>query len=309
MTGDGRLVYPGGSTNGQLNRLVDGRFTDVMALNNTSRAYQLNLTAQLQKSFRNGFHFMGAYNFGRAEDVTSASSSIARSSFTGNPVVGNANDLVLATSNNELRHRVIGNLVFAREYLNNFGTSISLFYTGRSGVPFSYTYAGDLNADGINGNDLIYVSRTQDEIVLIPSNANDTRTADQIWQQLDDYISQDEYLNSRRGQFAERNGPRTPWSFQLDLAIRQDFFIKVAGKRNTIQLSFDILNFGNLLNPDWGVVQQFSRNQLINFRGTEDGTVSGRPTFSFNNLETSFRDNLGLVSKWQGQLGVRYIFN
>jgi hypothetical protein len=307
--GDGREVF---GTNAAT-RNVDTRFTDVTLLDNISKAYQLNATVQVQKTFPFGLYANVAYNYGIAQDVTSASSSIARSSFTGNQVLGNPNQFVLATSNNELRHRAIGQVSYFKEYAKNFGTSVSLFYTARSGNPFSYVYAGDYNHDGINGNDLIYVPRTKDEIILVPSNANDTRTPDQIWDQLNAYILQDEYLRTRKGQFAERNAAVTPWSFQMDLSVRQDFYLDMPnGKRNTLQISFDVFNFGNMLNSDWGIVQQFNRNQLINFRGSVDGTPTGRGVFSFDNTPggATFRDNIsGFASKWEAQIGVRYIFN
>jgi hypothetical protein len=306
--GDNREVFS--TSTGTGGRLVDTRFTDVSLLDNTSRAYQYSLTAQAVKSFGYGLDVMAAYNFGTAQDVTSASSSIARSSFTANPVVGNPNQFVLGVSDNQLRHRIIGSASFFKEYLEHFGTSISLFYTGRSGNNFSYTYAGDMNNDGINGNDLIYVPRTQNEVVLVPTNASDTRTADQIWADLNNYIINDPYLSERKGQFAERNGAETPWSHKIDLSIRQDFYLMVGGKKNTLQLSFDVFNFGNMLNSDWGIVQTPNRTQLINFRGSTDGTATGRPVLSFDKVNSTFRDNIDpFISKWEAQIGVRYIFN
>jgi outer membrane receptor protein involved in Fe transport len=306
--GDNREVYSTSQAAG--GRLVDTRFTDVSLLDNTSRAYQYSLTAQATKSFAFGLDLMAAYNYGTARDVTSANSSIARSSFTANAVVGNPNEFVLGISDNQLQHRFIASVSYAKKYAKYFGTSVSFFYTARSGNYFSYTYASDLNNDGINGNDLIYIPRTQNEIILVPSNAADTRTPAQIWQDLNTYITNDKYLSGRKGQFAERNGAETPWSSRLDFSIRQDFYVNVKGKTNTIQLSFDVFNFGNMLNSDWGVVQVPNRTQLLNFRGSVDGTATGRPVFSFDNLPSTFRDNIDpFVSKWEAQVGIRYIFN
>jgi hypothetical protein len=313
LEGDGRSVFPTGNRQGTNipNRLVDGRFTDVILMDNTSRGYQLNLTAQLQKTFRNGLFFSTAYNHNRSTDLNSGTSSIARSNFNGNQVLGNPNDLFLATSAFEMRHRFIASASFFKEYLRNFGTSVSLFYELRSGLPFSYVYGGDPVRSGYQSQQLIYVPRTQDEILLVNSNPNDTRTQQQIWDELNAYIEQDRYLSTRRGQYAERNGARTPWSSQLDVSIRQDFYLMVAGKRNTFQLSFDVFNFGNMLNPNWGIIQQVNNAQILSFVNTVDGTATGRPQFSFNNPAggATFRNNVGLASRWQAQFGLRYIFN
>lgn len=136
-----------------------------------------------------------------------------------------------------------------------------------------------MNGDRVFGNDLIYIPRNKNEILLATTDANDTRTIDEIWNQLDAYIQQDPYLSKHRGQYAARNGATTPGVTQLDIRIMQDFFINVNGKRNTIQFTLDIFNFGNLLNPEWGVQQTPIRNQLLTFVGQE--TATGRPVFSF----------------------------
>ena len=43
----------------------------------------------------------------------------------------------------------------------------------------------------------------------------------------DAYIAQDDYLNGRRGQYAERYGAISPWRGRLDLKILQDYNIKI----------------------------------------------------------------------------------
>ena len=40
---------------------------------------------------------------------------------------------------------------------------------------------------------------------------------------------------------------------RMDLSIMQDIFRNIGGKRNAGQIRFDITNFGNLLNHNWGV--------------------------------------------------------
>jgi hypothetical protein len=100
----------------------------------------------------------------------------------------------------------------------------------------------------------------------------------------------------------------------LDIRVLQDFYIKVGDKRNTLQLSLDIFNAGNLINSDWGVYQTPNRATLLTFRGYD---ATNTPTFQFPYLNSTtktpltktFRDDLGLLSRWQMQIGVRYIFN
>src|SRR4029450_12686269 len=72
------------------------------------------------------------------------------------------------------------------------------------------------------------------------------------------YIPQDPYLSKHRGQYAERNGLRYPMLRRLDLSITQDVFKNIGGHRNAFQIRADFLNFGNLLNHDWGVAKRTS---------------------------------------------------
>jgi len=316
--GDGRVRYSGDDAGTRAVRYLnpDGsvkfQVSDAIVLDNTSKGWSASLSVLFRKDFTRDFTAMLGYNYGPSYDLTSSPGSVAFSTWSGNQVVGDPNAPVVSYSNNQLLHRVIGSVSYRKEYAKHFATGISLFYEARSGSPFSYVYSGDMNGDRVNGNDLMYIPRSKDEIVLVTEGSADTRTVDQIWEQLDSYISQDKYLSKHRGEYAARNGAETPWSTQLDLRFMQDFYIDVNGKRNTLQLTFDIFNFGNLLNKNWGVVQTARRNQLLTFVGQE--TSSGRPQFAFpldggQPLEESFRSALDLRSVWQGQLGIRYIFN
>jgi hypothetical protein len=123
-------------------------------------------------------------------------------------------------------------------------------------------------------------------------------------------------LSQHRGSFAERNGARTPGSMKIDTRILHDFYVDVKGKRNTIQLSWDIFNVLNLIDPNWGITPQInnSRNQLL---GLSSISAAGVPTYTFplqnattlTPLVNSFSNNTGLTSRWQMQFGIRYIFN
>ena len=72
----------------------------------------------------------------------------------------------------------------------------------------------------------------------------------------DAYIQQDPYLSKHRGKYAERNGLVMPMFRSMDLSITQDLFHNIGGARNGFQIRLDIVNFGNLLNSNWGVSQR-----------------------------------------------------
>lgn len=297
---DLRPLYAAGSPTG----VVNTAFTNVIQLDNTNKGYTYSLTAQLQKRFDFGINAMVAYTNGMSKDVNSGTSSTALSNWEFVQIVNNPNDPPLSYSNYDIRHRIVGSLGYRVAYGKDdaFATGISLFYSGRSGFPFTYLYSGDLNGDRRFGNDLLYVPASASEINLLPIGGANPRTPAQQWESLNAFIENDDYLRSRKGQYAERNGARTPWEHQFDLRIAQDLGIVVRGTRNVLQLTFDIFNVGNLINEDWGRAYSVTNNAV------ELITVSGTG-FTFNRSNPAGYDISDLGSRWQGQFGLRYIFN
>jgi hypothetical protein len=221
-----------------------------------------------------------------------------------------------------LGSRIIAGINYRKEYLDHFATTISLFYNGQTGERFSYIYRGQLSNDdtgsGSTEADLIYVPRdfatyaealAAGEIRLLPITGSNAKSVDQQWLELNRYIKNDDYLNERRGDYAERNGSRLPFTHVLDVRLLQDFFINAGSKRHTLQVSLDIFNFTNLLNKDWGRIYFQSNNnfRLIDYVSLGPDNI---PNFQFNNPSTNKNiDDSGLVSsRWQAQVGIRYSF-
>ena len=313
---------------------IERPYDRIMVADNTNKGYSYNITAQLQKPFDNGFMASVAYTYGRSMVINDGLSSQNSSQWRYTQNVRGKNDLDLTYSNFDLGSRIIGMLSYRLDYLDHAATTISLFYEGRSGNRFSYIYRGQLANDdtgsGSTEADLIYIPRSQDEIVFTPI----TRTVDgqevvvtpeQQWQAFNSYIENDEYLSGRRGDYAERNGSRLPFINTLDLRLLQDFYIKTSnGTKHNLQLSFDIFNFTNFINKDWGRSYFVGNNniRLLNFNRVN--TVNGQfiPEFSFGSLSSrgeyqtvsETKDNFTIndsginSSRWQMQIGIRYSF-
>lgn len=328
LTGDGRPLYgavAGSPTaNPPNDRRLNDRITQALVIDNTNKGYALSLTAQVQKT-TGRWNGSLAYTYTDSKDINNQSASTAGSLYTGNNYVTNPNYPNLSYSNSWVPHRVVGYASYRFDYLNALATTVSLIYQGSSAGNFSYVYGGDPNSDGIANADLIYVPRNQNEILLTTTNATDTRSSQQIWDQLNQYINQDPYLSKRRGQYAERNGALLPWFNSLNLRLLQDVYVKVGGKRNTVQFSFEVNNVLNLINSNWGLIKTPIRTSLLNFVGyetpnTATSPTTGRPIFTFvpptdaNGNITSYTNNLNISgpvvnSRWQMQFGIRYIFN
>ncbi|HAI77420.1 MAG TPA: hypothetical protein DCM08_14410 [Microscillaceae bacterium] len=303
---DTRQIFPGTFATSRINPSV----TNAIQLTNTNQGYTFSVTGQLQKSFTQGLRGLNAsfaYTYSIAKDLTSSPSAIAATAFNGNQVAGNPNNPRLANSNFWTPHRIISTISYRKEYAKNFASTISLLYDWSQGTTFSYVYGGDMNGDGVSNNDLMYIPRNQSEINLVNQTGF---TADEQWAVLDAFIRQDKYLSANRGSVAERNGALIPAVGRLDLRFMQEFFINAGGKRNTLQFTVDILNFGNLLNSNLGVARSINQNQPLIFNGYNG---SGQPTFRVqpNGLpNTTFREDVdNLRNRWQMQIGIRYIFN
>ncbi|EDM36137.1 hypothetical protein PBAL39_19679 [Pedobacter sp. BAL39] len=294
---------------------VNSKVTNAILLENSNNGSAYSLTAQLQKSFANGLGAMVAYTYGEAKDVNSGTSSTAVSNWQFNQIVLDPNNTPLAYSTFDTRHRIVGSLNYGIHYGKNklFGTSIAVFYAGRSGSPFTYLYNGDLNGDGSNGNDLLFVPISAADIKLVDipavtTGANPTPliTAADQWTALNAYIEGDSYLSTIRGQYAKRNGARLPWQHSFDLKFIQDLGGMIKGTSNKIQLSVDIFNVGALLNKDWGRAYFLSNNasSLIGYNSAGGGGY----TFRAPTSGTAYGVDQ-IPSRWAAQFGVRYIFN
>jgi len=298
------LRNPTGNLSGADNRayyLNSDKGNNGYVFTNSNRGRTYNFTTKIEKTFDNGLYTNIAYSYLNSKDVNSIEAEITGDAFAFNPVVGNANNDILAFSKYGDTHRVIG---VASKKFNFFGekspTTFTTFFEYAKGGRFNYTYGGDINNDGSSVNDLLYVP-TASELNTMQFTGTGQAAA------FESFIQQDEYLNGRRGQYVERYGALAPWRGRWDLKVLQDFNFTVAnGKKNTIQLSLDVLNLGNLINSDWGVVQQPRNVQPL---GVSVDPTTQVPTYTFDEtLTDTFAFDSSLLSRWQAQIGLRYIF-
>jgi hypothetical protein len=277
--------------------------TNAYVFTNTNVGNSINATLQVQRNWDKTFYTSIAYNYGSAKDASSISAEISSDAFDRNPASGNVNTAVLSNSLYGNQHRVVGNVWKKFAYMDGkMGTTVSLFFQYAKGGRMSYLYSGDVNNDGSGTNDLIFIPTDAqvDQMAFAGANAAAQRTA------LKSYIAQDDYLSANRGTIAGKYASLSPWYNNWDLRILQDLNLKIAGKVNTFQLSFDVLNIGNLVNSNWGVRQVAATNSPL---GVEVDAKTGVPTYSFDtNLKTTFVADPSFLSRWQAQVGLRYRF-
>jgi hypothetical protein len=276
--------------------------TNAYVFTNTDIGRTINLTFELKRSWASGIYSTIAYNYLDAQDASSIEAEISSDAYDRNPALGHVNKAVLAPSIYGNRHRVVGTANKTFSYGGGkHATTISLFFEYAQGGRFSYTYSGDINRDGSGLNDLIYIPANSAEIAAMTFTGSATEQNEQRVA-LDNYIEQDEYLRENRGQYVEKYGMLSPWYSRWDLRILQDLKIN---DDHALQFSLDILNVGNLISSEWGVRQFPTNTQPIGV----SVDAGGNPTYSFDsNLKKTFTYDAGLLSRWQMQFGLRYIF-
>jgi hypothetical protein len=291
--------------------------TSAIVLQNQAEGYSWNIAASLEKPFASGLYVKGAYSYGEAKNTIDPG-SIAIGSWQNNAHAGDPNNPGISYSATSPGHRVFTSVSYRREFLPIGPTSLSLFWEGRTIGNASYTWAADMNGDG-GFNDLLYVHRDVSEMnfqqyTQAAASGRPARTftpAEQA-EAWDAFIKQDKYLSSRRGQYAERNAVFLPMFYRADLSISQDIGTLISGRRNSLQLRADILNFTNMLNSDWGVSQRMVSTQPL----TNPSVVNGNLTYRLRNIDhelisESFQTTAGSSSGdvYRIQFTLRYLFN
>lgn len=316
------------------------RFSTAIDIENQNKDYAYSLTAQLRKRYSDNWEGLFAYTYGRAYDVQSFTSSTHISNWSFGRTLASRQEVpATSTSLFDQPHKIVG--FFTRSiqwgpkmermgsWASGLSTDLTISYQGTSGSPHDYVYGGfsgrgDLNADGVQGNDLLYVPRDvndQNEIRFAPLTVSgQTLTANQQAAAFDALINSTRCLRESRGKIMERNSCRLPFSNQWDVTLRQ-VIPTVAQQRLAVTL--DIFNFGNVLNKNWGKqrvnpLSGFNNISLLTRTGassadpatavpivtynalTFDPTRSGQPqAYQAGNFVSNF---------WRMQLAARYSF-
>lgn len=279
-------------------------YSAIVALQNTNKGYTYSLSGKVEKSFDFGLNLMAAYTFGHSYSINDGTSSVAYSNWKYNYSydTNSPDELGYSLFDRPHKFNVMASYNTPYYFGGRMKTSFALTYEAQSGQRFSYTMSEDVdfNGDGQKGNSLIYIPTTEEVGMM---NWSDGATSAVAYEK---YIRGDKYLSAHRGEWSERNAGSQPFDHQLDLHVAQDFiYDKAAGRK--VQLTFDVLNFANLLNPAWGAYYGGTYNvavlQVSALAKDAEGNMT--PTYKFNNPKFTPSD---FSSRWRCQLGMRVTF-
>jgi hypothetical protein len=321
---DARLVY---STSGTPNRFVyrpagttaaaRNPYSNVILVRNTTgkKGFSYNFTTGIEKQSNKGFLFNASYTYGGSQVHNEATSSVNTSNYLNMEAVSSRNYIGLSASDFDMGHRIFALVSKKFTYAaGKLATTVAFVYNGQTGSRYSFTMSGNgFIGDGGTNNDLMYIpaSRAEMDLMSFPTNGALTETIQK--DQFEELILSNKYLRTHRGQFAERNGAKSPFTNVLDANIQQDFSIKTGETRHTLSVRFDIFNLTNLIDKDAGRQYFFNFDQqqvlqVVNFTGTKPNYRFNRPANGQVGTISDVLTSPFSSSRWNGQLTIRYSF-
>ncbi len=295
---------------------INAAVANAVVLKNQDVGSSWNLASSIDRRFGSNFVKV-AYSYGQSKNTVDPG-NIAFGSWNNNQHAGDPNNPGVAFSpTGRAGHRFFFTGTVGKNFFSFGRSTLSVFHEVRNVGVDNYTFSGDINGDGGTQNDLLYVHRDQSEMNFQTFTAGGrTYTAAAQAAAWDAYISQDSYLSKRRGQYAERGGVLLPLVHRMDLSIAQDIFTNIRGRRHSLQVRADVLNFGNLLNSNWGVGQRLvNRQPLIVPTAAQGGPADAQGRMQYrlrtisNELMTNSLENTTFLSDvYRFQVMLRYQF-
>ncbi|MDQ3471976.1 MAG: hypothetical protein M3428_06335, partial [Pseudomonadota bacterium] len=285
-----------------------GRRVDEIQLTN-GPSYDSHVASLILSKNFPGFTTGGNIRFNLGYAYTNAknnrfnNSSTATSSFDG-VAAFDRQDPDIATSEYETRHNISLALNFRERLFSDYATSFGFVYIGRSGRPYSLTFANgsvfNERASG-SGNALLYIPSGLDDPNLSPESDPAAVAA------LLDYAEGLGCARKAMGSSIKRNTCRNSWFNDLDLRFSQE--IPGPGRltgyvQDRFELFADFDNFLNLIDSSWNVSR--SRGDAVSL---VDGGFDNNGKYIITEFDADDEQFISTSSSvWRIQVGVRYEF-
>ncbi|MGV6801278.1 MAG: TonB-dependent receptor [bacterium] len=331
---DGRPIYQGqdlldpdcpanvvGSTTTDLSN-CSVRRDDILLTNSDHKPAIFNASTYLANEWTLGtgtdVDLSVGYSYVDAEDVNPRTSSTATSNFENVSVV-DYNNLPVATSNYEVKHRFTTRLGLEHEFFNDAPTKLSLFGQLNSGRPYSYNFDTNCGSDAVAGRCNMFGDSDDSErrsLLYVPTGLNDplidTANSDPVaLQAFLDYVAGNEDLRDYAGRIVDRNAFNSDWWGKVDLRLQQEVPLPKTLGDDKLRLILDIDNVTNLINDEWGVYREIPfggggyNAPIVEAELSADG--SQYVITDFNAFAAQQNVNEG-ISVWDAQISVRYDF-
>ncbi|MBP6898626.1 MAG: carboxypeptidase regulatory-like domain-containing protein [Burkholderiaceae bacterium] len=288
----------GACAGSRVKALSNASFNNVYLARKTSEGSSDAVTLSIGRPLTAGFGWNLAYTRTDAKEISPLTSSTSGSNW-GNRSVFNPNEEVLQNSNYLVKDRVSASMTWAKAFVGSYKTTVGVFYEGRKGKPYSWTFINDMNGDGQSGNDLMYIPSApgSGEVVFRGGATEEAR----FWE----IVNANPGLASAKGGVVGRNNNYAPWVNNFDVRVSQE--LPGFTKAHKASVTLDFLNFGNMLNKKWGRIDEItfpSNRSFVNFNGLSNGKY----VYSLGSLEDYATRQESGESQWAVQVTLRYEF-
>ena len=296
---------------------------NAFVLDNTSKGYGWSFNAKLEAQPADWVSLMASYTHTVSKELTGMPGSDASSAFTYIPCVQGPNNVGLHNSQYVTPDRIVASATLHDKSGNHYSF---IYETWRGANNTSYLLTSDANGDGY-AYDAIYVP-TDAQAGYYDANGNLQGGQDFRFASKDDmdrflaYVHNNDYLESRQGEYAEAYSHYAPWVHRVDFGYKHDFKLDLGKTKHTLQLSLDIKNVLNLFNSSWGVAKianqdfstspssgvQYSKIMKLEGIDAQGYGIYSTPKGIDGNTET-WKPYHSLGQCWYASIGVKYFFN
>ena len=217
----------------------------------------------VSKSWDNGLDMSLGYSHTQAEDVNPMTSSVAISNFE-NLATNDINNPGVGKSNYVVPNRFTFRLSYGNAFFGDNMTRFTMYGSAQEGQAQSYGMgnSGQLEGDGRFARHMLYVPTDAGD-PNVDLSAMDPANMDEMFAWF--------AAEGLKPGLQKRNEINADWTSRIDLRIDQEFPLFRDSTKGRIYLK--IYNLGNLLNSDWGAVNdaQFFTQQSVTTNVSDTG--------------------------------------
>jgi hypothetical protein len=299
---------------------VGGNNRDLVIFN-ADEGEALTTSFSVSKRFDFGLDLFASYTIQNLEDLGSAARFASTSSSTyQSPAGEDPNYPAFGPGYDEVDSAVKLDLSYEREFIRDLPTRVTLFAEGRSGRKTTFTMG-----DATTGRGPVFgVNRGTNHLLYVPNIAADTDPTDlrignvffDSANTRDGFLQAVDRFDLPQNAIVPKGYYKNDSVNQVDMQLSQRIPLPFGTGARVV---FDIQNVLNLINDDWGIVEEFfDVNNVVNVACvTETGANPSAanpfacPAYRYSNFNSnSLRETVDTNGRsfWAIQIGLRFEF-
>lgn len=273
---DGRPTFDVGRFTNSLGRTTG---TDLLLTNDHAGGgwvEAIGLSNTWREGLPKGLDFDLTYTHESITEANPGTSSVALSNYS-QWATADRNSPEEAVSNYNIEHQIKFSLGYRRAFFGDYFTSIRFMIDRRSGLPFSYTFAqtsapgstgalsssaaydslfGESGSVAYRNSQLLYVPKTgAGGLVTANSDPKVTYAPGFDLAAFNAFLKQTGLIKYA-GEISPRNAFQSRWVTFANMRLSQELPAFFPGGAKMMAY-IDLINIGNMINPKWGVLEQW----------------------------------------------------